>query len=176
MSKRAQTDTAMAFGSSHALARQVLLVALFFILFGFAVLILADDAVGPGSAIAGFGIALSGICAYRIWRPADAAIVLLRDGLVVKDVSQRIIPWGQIQSVEIHNVKEFSMPTTKRVASIAVTRSFLTTLTPQTLWPSEVVSVGEPTLIHLGYYHPDVDADELADAIEAHRSAWRDTA
>ncbi|MGD9784715.1 MAG: hypothetical protein AB7E80_01380 [Hyphomicrobiaceae bacterium] len=126
---------------------------------------------GIGLAPVGIGGGLLAVIAFRRAAAAVPAITVSSDGIVFRDVSSRMIPWREVRAVEIGSVREFSMPTSRRVVSVSVSRQFFATLSPKTLWPDEVVSIGDPTVIHIAYYRRDVPVDELADLIEAQRRA-----
>lgn len=155
-------------GSSHALAGRMAWPAAGFVLFGLAVLLVGEGSPLPGVALIGIGGALLAVIAVRLSQAPVDAIVLTADGIVFRDVSPRVIPWSEIRSVRIGRVREVSAPTTREVATIAVSPAFFATLSTKIVWSQEVVEIGDPTLIHLAYYRHDVSAQELAALIEAH--------
>ncbi len=158
------------FGSSHALARWALAPAAMFLLLGLGVLLVADDGAAlVGWSLAGLGGMLLAVIATRLAQPPTAAIMLSPEGLLFRDVSSQVIPWREIRAVDIGEVREISAIVPRRVVSIAVSRAFFATLSSKSAWPGEVVSIGEPTLIHLAYYRRDVPVDELAAIIKARR-------
>lgn len=146
-------------------------VAVIMTLLGVAVMVFANNSGLLGGTIAGMGGALLAAIAVRVSQQPKSAIVVSRDGLLFTDVSQELIPWREIAAVKFNHVKEMHAPTTQRVVSVAVSRAFFAKLSDKILWPGEVVSIGEPTWIHLAYYRPDVPVDELAALIEARRRA-----
>lgn len=160
------------FGSSHALARRLLPPAAILLLLGLGLLMVSWPGKGldlVGSVLAGLGGVLMAVIAVRLASPPVAAIVLTPEGIVFRDVSSRVIPWDEIRDVEVGKVREPSALVSRRVVSIAVSRAFFRSLSQKTGWPQEVVSIGEPTLIHLAYYRRDVPVDELAAVIAARR-------
>lgn len=157
------------FGSSHALAWWLLPTALAFLLFGLSVLVVVSGTDLHGWALAGIGGGLLAVIAVRMAKPPVSAIVLSPEGLVFRDVSSKLIPWREIRAVEMGDVSIEGGLLSRRVASIAVSRAFFATLTSKGLWPCEVVSIGEPTMIHLAYHRRDVPVDELAELIEQRR-------
>lgn len=154
------------FGSSHAIAGQMLLPAVIFLLLGAAVFV-ATTAAFVGIALVLMGGGLLAVIAVRLATASVPAVTVSAEGIVFKDVSTRTIPWREVRTVEIGHVREISMPTSRRVVSISVSREFFATLSPKTLWPEEVVSIGNPTVIHIAYYRRDVPVDELAELIES---------
>lgn len=157
-------------GSSHALAGRMAWPAAGFVLFGLAVLVLTEGSPWPGLILMGIGGALLAVIAVRLSDAPVAAIELTADGILFRDVSPRAIPWREIRSVRIDRVREISAPTTREVATIAVSPAFFATLSTKIVWPQEVVEIGDPTLIHLAYYRHDVSARDLAAWIEARLS------
>lgn len=157
------------FGSSHALAWRMLPPATFFVLFGAAVLV-ATTSVFVGSALVCIGGGLLALIAARLAGASVAAIAVSAEGIVFTDVSPRIIPWREVRAVEIGHVREVSNPVSRRVVSISVSHAFFSSLSRKTLWPQEVVSIGDPTVIHIAYYRRDVPVDELAGLIASLRS------
>lgn len=155
-------------GSSHALAGRMAWPAAGFVLFGLAVLLVGEGSPWPGLALIGIGGVLLVVVAVRLSQPPVDAIALNVDGIVFRDVSTRVIPWSEIRSVRIGRVREISAPTTREVATIAVSRAFFATLSTKIVWPQEVVEIGDPTLIHLAYHRHDVSARDLAARIEGH--------
>lgn len=156
-----------AYGSSHALARRLLLPAAGFLLLGLATVFSTAGIHLPGLALIAIGGVVLTVIAMRLSEPPAAAIEFGTDGIVFRDISTRLIPWREIRSVEISRVRERGAPVTREVATIAVSREFFATLSPKTIWPQEVVSLGDPTLIHLAYYRRDIAAQELAATIRA---------
>jgi hypothetical protein len=165
-----------AYGSSHALAGRLAWAAAGLVAMGVGVLALTQPTDGTlltGLGLAAVGLLLGIVVVVRLASPPVYAVTVAEDGLVFRDVSPRPIPWREIEAVEIRKVREVSAPTSRPVASIAVARSFFATLSTKTAWPGEVVSIGEPTWIHLAYYRHDVPVAELAALIEARVAAAR---
>lgn len=167
--RRRQASEIREFGWSHSLAWRLFLPAMAFLLFGLTVL-LATTSVFAGMALAAIGGGLLLVITVRLATASVPAITVSAEGIVFRDVSSLIIPWREVRTVEIGHVREFSMPTTRRVVTISVSRQFFATLSPRKLWPSEVVVIGDPTVIHIAYYRRDVPVDELAELIASLRS------
>lgn len=158
------------YGQSHDMARSALPWTLGAIAFGLFILAMRDggssdgkDTLLAGIVIAG-ALVFLGVLTYRRAQPSVPHLVLSEQGIVFRQVSEKLIPWGEIRAVTRDTVsgsKDFFSTT---VVRLEVSERFYDSYVQGNWLESVTGSGGDPSAIYLAYYL-NVPHDELFAAV-----------
>lgn len=166
----ASPSTTLRYGYSHDASSRALPWPLFGVLLGTFILCGIDGAeIEPkhfwlGVIVIVLSLGIFAAIVRRRMQPDVASIVLSTDGIVFKDVSDKLIPWREIRSVAKGHTKGARDFLATRVVKISIAEAFFKSLGARDTWSSELVRQGTPTEIYFGYYHK-LPVDELYDAM-----------
>lgn len=153
-------DRTVEYAHSHDLARKFLPFALFGVLLGL-FMMTPLDAAEPRSRnfwAGALAIALSvlffGIIVFRRSQPNRASIVLSPQGIVFRDISDKVIPWNEIREIGSKRVTIPRDVIGVKVTTLVVSERFLASLTQDKWLDSAIASAGSPSEIYVSYFQP----------------------
>lgn len=163
-------NSTLEYGHVHRLARQVLIGALFALAVALVLLMSLDGRPAAGKQLLLGGgamvvsLALIGVAIRRRMQPNLANIVISRSGILLRDVSEAVIPWREIQGVGLERVSHVRDLTSTQVVKLEVSPAFYQRYT-RGRWFDSVIGInGDPCEIYISYYH-SLPVDEAHDAI-----------
>lgn len=166
----ADVNSTLEYGHSHRLARQVFVGSLFGIALGLVLLISLDGRAAERRQVwlGGFVVAAClgfiGVAIVRRMQPNKASIVISRDGILNRDVSEEIIPWREIRGVGYESVRGSRDLTSTKVVKLEFSPAFYQKYS-RGRWLGTVIGTsGDPSELYISYYHA-VPVEEAHDAI-----------
>jgi hypothetical protein len=163
-------DRTLEYSQSHDQMARALPIVLIGLLLGLFVLTPLDGSsvrsrdIVFATIIVAFTLVCLGAMAYRRAQPSVSSIVLSREGILFRDFSERIIPWGEITNVRIDKVSGSRDLFSTRVTAIEIPRSLHVALA-QGRWSDSVIAwEGDPSLVYISYFH-SVPTEELHRAV-----------
>lgn len=158
------------YAHSHQTARGLMLFGLVCFLFGSFLIVSQRGPYGDTKGLVFGGLAIAVALAaffigYRTGRqPSVARIVLSAEGVLFRDVSDRLIPWHDVKDVGTADVMMEGDINSTKVTKLVVSRAFIQSLDLSSPFDSRIVRVGEPSEIYLSYYHK-LPVDEFHAAV-----------
>lgn len=159
------------YGQSHDMARSALPWTLGAIAFGLFILAMRDggssdgkDTLLAGIVIAG-ALVFLGVLTYRRAQPSVPQLALSEQGIVFRQVSEKLIPWDEIRAVTRDTVSGSKDFFSTKVVRLEVSPQFYERYVQGHWLESVTGSGGDPSAIYLAYYL-DVPHDELVAAVQ----------
>ncbi len=107
-----------------------------------------------GAAIIAISLLMLVLVVHRTRQPNVARIVLSRDGILFRDLSERLIPWSEVLDVGVARVNKPGDLISEEVTELVVSQSFLRAMKAgRWLIPSVIARSGEPSAIYISYFH-----------------------
>jgi hypothetical protein len=107
-----------------------------------------------GAVIIALSLGMIALLAHRTRQPDIARIVLSRDGVLFRDLSERLIPWGAILEVDVTRVSKPGDLLSEEVTQLVVSKAFFRELkADRWLIPSVIARGGDASAIYISYFH-----------------------
>lgn len=163
-------DRTLEYSQSHDQLARALPIVLIGLLLGLFVLTPLDGSpvrsrdILLATIIVAVTLVCLGAMVYRRAQPSVPSIVLSREGILFRDFSERIIPWGEITNVRIDKVSGSRDFFSTRVTALEIPRSLYVALA-EGRWSDSVIAwEDDPSLVYIGYFH-SVPFEELHRAV-----------
>ncbi|MDX2308140.1 MAG: hypothetical protein NW216_07880 [Hyphomicrobium sp.] len=167
----ADVQRTLEFAQSHELARRFLPAPFVGAAIGLVLVTPFDGRDvegGPmllGSAVILISLASLGVIIYRRMSPSVPSIVLSPQGILFRDLSEKVIPWNEIRSVGIAFVQEARDFNSTKVTKLTVSKGFFRMLTAGHFHLSVMAVESDAPEIYLSYYHR-LPFDEFHGAVQ----------
>lgn len=159
------------FGHSHGLARQAIPFTLFGVALGLLMQTSLDGRAIKGQTLllgAAFVVGALAFLAVAIWRrtlPNVASIVIGPSGVLVRDISEKPIPWRDIKAIGFAKVSGSKDLRSTKVVKLNVSKAFYKRYSGGRWLASVIADDGEPSAIYLSYYHA-LPVEKVHDALQ----------